>query len=161
VRVGESQKVEGKDAAVLDSLLEGELIQRQFFSVEDGKIGCMRRVQGVGDHAKDNTLTPPQPILDKELPVGAKWSWQGKIGTTSGKTTYEVLREEKITVKAGTYACLVIRATVEADDESRGVRLQWLAPGVGLVREETKVRTPTECWRTLGELLKSEGPKRK
>jgi hypothetical protein len=161
VKVGEPQKIDAKDARVLDSFLDGELIQRQFFIDTENEVECVRRVQGIGDHAKDNALSPGQKILSGELKVGQKWEWKGKVGAVESSTSYEVLREEKITVKAGSYNCLVIKADVTADDESRGVRVQWLAPGVGLVREETEVKTPTEVWRTQGELVKNEGPKKK
>ena len=160
-RVGDAQAIDSKSARVVDYLLDGELIQRQFFFEEADGVFCARRVQGIGEHAKDTLLIPPQRVLAKELGLGQKWEWKGKLGATGGTSTYEVLREERVKVRAGQFDCLVIKATAEADDESRAVRVQWLAPNVGLVREEIEVRTAAECWRTVGELLRSEGPKKK
>jgi hypothetical protein len=156
VAVGEAIKIEGKDARCLEWRLDGEKSQLAYYYDEGATISCVRRILGAGEHAHDYTLTPPQPVLQGDLSVGSSWQWTGKVGPTNGKQRFEVLREEKLKKIAGQdeIQAIVVRVTFSGDDESSGVSVKWLSPGIGLVREETEVKADQQVYRTLAVLTK-------
>ena len=143
-------KIEGRDAPALDYKLDEEPSQRAFFFLEaDGSITCPRRVLGSGEHAHDFLLQPALPVLQKgDLAVGETWTWSGKIGPQVGRQRFEVVREERVKTPAGTFDTLVLRVTYTGDDDSTGVQTKWLAPGVGIVREESEVRAEQQVYRS-------------
>jgi hypothetical protein len=161
VSTGEGLKIDGKDARCLEWRLDDEPAQKAYYFDNVDSILCARRILGAGEHAHEYTLTPPQPVITGDLVVGATWTWTGKVGPSSGKQQFQVLREEKVKAgPLGELGCVVIRMNFTGDDDSTGVSVKWLSPGVGLVREETEVKAESQVYRTLGVLTKFEKGKK-
>ncbi|MEZ0227051.1 MAG: hypothetical protein ACAI25_00380 [Planctomycetota bacterium] len=160
VHVGEADKVEGKDVRCLEWKLDDATAQKAFYLDEGTSIVCVRRVLGTGDHKHDFLFTPAQPVLKGDLAVGSKWTWEGSVGPTKGKQTFEVLREEKLKAAGQELSTIVVRMNYTGDDESTGVSVKWLAPGVGLVREESEVKADQQIYRTLAVLTKFDTGKK-
>jgi hypothetical protein len=158
VSMGESAKIDSKDARCLDYRLDGELTQRAYYFDEGATVSCPRRILLPGEHQRDYALTPAQPTLQGDLAVGSKWPWSGKIGSSKATQNFEVLREEKIKVPArpDEVSALVIKMTFSGDDESTGCSVKWYVPDIGLVREETEVKADQQTYKTLAVLTKSE-----
>lgn len=156
VTTGDALKIEGKDARCLEWRLDDEPAQRAYYYEDGTSVFCVRRILGVGEHAHEYPLVPPQPVLQGDLTVGSKWTWTGKVGPANGKQSFEVLREERVNAgPLGKLDCLVVRMTFSGDDDSTGVSVKWLSPGVGLVREETEVKADQSVYRTLAVLAKT------
>ncbi|MBI3723902.1 hypothetical protein HY251_08125 [bacterium] len=140
-------KIDDKDVRTLDYKLNGELAQSAFFREEEGKVLCLRRMLGVGEHKKTFDLVPAQPILSGELKVGSSWTWEGKTAAATGTESFTVLREERVKTPAGTFDTVLILATYKGSDDSTSSSAKWLSPGVGIVREETEVKTDKDSFR--------------
>lgn len=160
VAVGAPAKIEGKEARCLEWRLDEADAQRAYYIQDEKGVFCVQRRLGTGDRAHEYTLTPPQPVLQGDLVVGAKWTWEGTVGPSKGKQSYEVLREEKIKAAGQEFPTVVVRMTYTGDDESNGVSVKWLSPGVGLVREETEVKADQQIYRTLAVLTKFDTAKK-
>lgn len=160
VKTIEPVKLEGKDARGLEWKLDDALAQKAYYLDEGGQVACVRRILGAGEHAHDYIFTPAQPVLKGDLTVGSKWTWEGTVGPTKGKQSFEILREEKIKAAGQELPTIVVRMTYTGDDESTGVSLKWLSPGVGLVREESEVKADQQIYRTLAVLTKFETAKK-
>ncbi len=158
VYVTEPVKIGEQKAAALEWKLDQVLSQRAYFRVKDGNLLCLRRLQGASVHVKEFVLTPAQPTLKETLEVGQEWSWEGKSGPSAGKQTFKVLRAEDVESPAGTFKTLVVEAEFTGEDDSRGKTTRWLAPGVGLVKEISWVRTPKHVFHTEGVLIRFEKP---
>ncbi len=160
VSVGDIDKVDGKDARAIEWKLDDATAQKAFY-VEDGtSVTCVRRILGAGEHKHDYLFTPAQPVLKGELKVGDKWTWEGSVGPTKGKQSFEVLREEKLKAAGQELPTVVVRMTYTGDDESTGVSVKWLSPGIGLVREESEVKADQQVYRTLAVLTKFDTGKK-
>lgn len=157
VYVAEPQVIEGRQAAVLEWKLDGDLAQRCYFVTREEVLYCVKRIQGFGEHMKEFLLVDPQPTAREDLAVGDEWVWQGKAGPTPGRQTFKIVREEEVVTPAGTFRALVMQIEFEGEDESRGTTTRWLVKGTGIVREVSEVRTATSVFRTEGVLMKAEG----
>jgi hypothetical protein len=152
VQVGEKQ------AVALEWKLDQALAQRSYFRVEGGVLFCLKRLQGSAEHVKEFTLSPPQRFLPSKPAVGEEWTWTGLSGPASGTQRFKVLREEELRLPVGTFKTLVVESEFTGEDDSRGKTTRWLAPGVGIVKEVSEVRTPKQVFRSEGSLLKFEKP---
>lgn len=155
--VAEPQTLGGQVVHVLEWKLDGELAQRCYFTVDQGKVHCVKRIHGFGEHMKEFVLDPPQENVRAAMAIGTDWVWTGKAGPAAGKQTFRVVRQEKVELPAGTYDALVLEATFEGEDDTRGTTLRWLASGVGIVREVSEVRTANAVFRTEAKLTRVEG----
>lgn len=158
--VAEPQTLGGQLVHVLEWKLDGELAQRCYFTVDQGKVHCVKRIHGFGEHMKEFVLDPPQENVRTGMTIGTDWVWQGKAGPAAGKQTFRVVRQERVELPAGTYDALVLEATFEGEDDTRGTTLRWLAAGVGIVREVSEVRTANAVFRTEAKLTRVEGAPR-
>ncbi|RMG12391.1 MAG: hypothetical protein D6731_13795 [Planctomycetota bacterium] len=156
VYVTDPVPVDGAKAAVLEWKLDGVLAQRSYFRLGQDFLLCLRRLQGSGEHVKEFSLVPPQQFLPAAPKVGMEWSWAGKSGPSSGTQRFRIVRSERIEVPAGSFETLVVESEFTGEDDSRGKTTRWLAPGVGIVKEVSEVRTPTQRFRSEGVLVKYE-----
>ncbi len=156
VYVADPVKINNVRVAALEWKLDQALAQRSYFRVQGDALHCFRRLQGASEHVKDFTLDPPQPVVPKILKVGQEWTWTGRSGPSAGKQTFKVLREETIELPSGTFKALVLETEFTGEDDSRGKTTRWLAPGVGLVKEISEVRTPKQVFRSEGVLIRYE-----
>jgi len=159
--VAEPQVVEGKPVVVLEWKLDGDLSQREYYAVEEGVVRCVRRIHGYGEHMKEYSIDPPMETARRGLAPGQEWSWSGKTGPTPGKQLFKIAPAlKKVEVPAGTFDALEVTIEFEGEDDSRGKTTRWLAPGVGLVREVSEVRTANTVFRSEAQLSSYSGPKR-
>lgn len=146
--------------AVLEWKLDQELALREFFQVSKEGVSCVKRRQGYGERMKESAFAPAQLVVREGLAVGQEWRWEGKHNGVAGRQTFKVLAEEALETPAGTFQTLVLEVKYEGDDESRGATRRWLAAGVGIVKDESEVRTPAAVFRTEAVLTRFEGPKK-
>ena len=146
--------------AVLEWKLDQELALREFFQVTKEGVTCVKRRQGYGERMKESAFAPAQLVVRTGLAVGQEWRWEGKHNGVAGRQTFKVLAEEALETPAGTFQTLVLEVKYEGDDESRGATRRWLAAGVGIVKDESEVRTPAAVFRTEAVLTRFEGPKK-
>lgn len=146
--------------AVLEWKLDQELALREFFQVSKEGVSCVKRRQGYGERMKESAFAPAQLVAREGLAVGQEWRWEGKHNGVAGRQTFKVLAEEALETPAGTFQTLVLEVKYEGDDESRGATRRWLAAGVGIVKDESEVRTPAAVFRTEAVLTRFEGPKK-
>jgi hypothetical protein len=81
------------------------------------------------------------------MAVGKKWEWSGTVEPADGparKATalVRVTRRESIATKAGTFSAFRVELKLLVAGEGVTPATYWFAPGVGLVKEYTAVRTP-------------------
>lgn len=161
VYVAEPQVVDGKPAVVLEWKLDGDLSQREYYSVEEGVVRCVKRIHGYGEHMKEYSIDPPMETARRGLAPGQEWSWNGKTGPIVGKQSFKVAPTlKKVEVPAGTFDALEVTIEFEGEDDSRGKTTRWLAVGVGVVREVSEVRTAATVFRSEAQLSSYTGPKR-
>ena len=158
VYVAQPQAVGGAPASVVEWKLDGDLAQRSYFVVRGRSILCLKRIQGFGEHMKEFTMEPGQPFVRDELQVGDTWTWEGKVNGVDAKQRFTVLREEKLETPAGTFPTVVLQVEYTGEDDSRGWTRRWLAPGIGVVKDESEVTTPDSVFRTESILLRYEAP---
>jgi hypothetical protein len=156
VYVADPVKIDNVRVAALEWKLDQALAQRSYFRVKGDSLVCFRRLQGANEHVKDFTLDPPQPVVPKVLKVGQEWTWKGRSGPSAGQQTFKVLRAETLELPSGTFKTLVLETEFTGEDDSRGKTTRWLAPGVGLVKEISEVRTPKQVFRSEGVLVRYE-----
>ena len=159
VYVVDPQPLGDARVAVVEWSLDRELSQRDFYTVGPNGVGCVKRIQGFGEHMKEYLLTPAQVVAREGMAAGQEWRWEGKVNGVAGVQTFKVLREETIETPAGSFNALVLEVQFEGDDDSRGWKRLWLAAGVGLVKDESEVRTAGAVFRTEGVLTRFEAPK--
>lgn len=150
----------GQRVAVVEWRLDQELAQRDFFLVTPEGVACVKRIQGFGEHMKEFVLTPPQLVAREGLAVGQEWTWEGKVNGVTSRQRFKVEAEETLETPAGTFQTLRLLLQFEGEDDSRGVTRRWLAPGVGIVKDESEVKTAAAVFRTQGILSRFEVPRR-
>lgn len=158
VYVADPVTIDDKLAAALEWKLDQDLAQRSYFRVEGDYLRCVKRLQGFSEHVKEFTLSPAQPVVPVEPKTGQAWTWEGKAGPGPGKQSFKILREEQLETPAGIFKAIVIEASFDGEDDSRGTTTRWLAPGVGIVKEVSEVRTAVQVFRTEGVLVRYEVP---
>ncbi len=158
VYVTEPLEVAGRLSSVVEYKLDQDLAQRSYYVVEEGFLRCVKRLQGFAENVKDFLIVPALPVLPEEVEVGQKWTWEGKAGPDNGKQSSEVLRREQVETPAGTFDAFVVQTDYQGEDDSRGRLTRWVAPGVGVVKEVSEVRSPVRVFRTQGVLAQWEKP---
>ena len=80
------------------------------------------------------------PAIHFRLPaaVGARWQYDADYGLISVRHTGTVEAVETVSVPAGEFRCVKVRTVGITDGATVVERVAWYAPGVGLVREESK-----------------------
>lgn len=87
---------------------------------------------------------PPLPLLPADATIGTSWTWTGNVEfdelqATGASARLRIEAEEEVAVPAGTFRAI----RIEQIHEEPAVRVtRWLAPGVGLVREEQVLDDP-------------------
>lgn len=150
----------GQRAAVVEWRLDQDLAQRDFYQVTNEGVACLKRIQGFGEHMKEFQLTPPQVVAREQMTVGQEWTWEGKVNGVTSRQRFKVEAEETLETPAGTFQTLRLVLTFDGEDDSRGVTRRWLAPGVGIVKDESEVKTAAAVFRTSGTLSRLEVPRR-
>lgn len=156
VRVARREQVEGAPCAVLETRLGESLLETTWFCWDGKKLRNPRRQSkraalelhetgsAAGRIVLDLEALPPPPAegqppaADPALPG---WSWTSGDGLAQGKISF--LRREKLQLPGlGEVECLVLLelATFKVGTrQARQERRWWLAAGIGLVQEESRI----------------------
>ena len=147
VRVTGREKIGDVEAFVLATELSGASTEKEYVVVDATGIKMLRQTSGstVTDYAT--------PFVRLKLPpvAGDKWEWKGDIGKDKATVAYTNDGEEEITVPAGKYKAWKITAVMEIG----GVKhtgVNWFAPGVGLVRQQSEFETGGKKHKSVIEL---------
>lgn len=132
------QQFAGRPAYVLKTLSAGRAVQEKAYVV--GVQGVDRLAVGPRGETR---LVPPMPLLRYPIQPGQELSWSGKLvfpkGETPATAVCKVCCVDHVDTPAGTFDAYRIRILVTAYTPNNEMRYQsrvWLAPGVGIVREE-------------------------
>ena len=86
-------------------------------------------------------LDPPQTIVPATIKAGDSWDTDGEVAGMEMRQHFVVMKEESVTVAAGTFRAFRIHCE---DSSVMSAKLdRWFFPGVGFVKETTVVRGPT------------------
>ncbi|MFQ5793654.1 MAG: hypothetical protein ACE5JP_01220 [Candidatus Bipolaricaulia bacterium] len=148
--IGSAVTQGGRQLHVVESSVNGTLVQREYYFIEAHRIYAYAREYPSGLLLLD----PPEPMFDFPLAVGKVWNWIGRIGSFfEADIDFKVLREEVIEVPAGRFKTMRIRISGEASDGSNTTTTRWFAEGVGMVKEVSEVVSRTgESFAVQAEL---------
>jgi hypothetical protein len=119
----------------------GELVLRETYRAEAD--GVYRTAAGLEESGR---IVPPMPVLRLPLAKGASWSWTGTLKLADlaipGKASFKVGGIEQVKSPAGTFDAWPVVQTLTLAPPGTTPQVvnvtQWVAPGVGLVRTETR-----------------------
>jgi hypothetical protein len=110
-------------------------LQKEWYrKTPEGGVVCAKRVV----NEQEVQVDPPQPHLKGPLAPGASWKWEGRLEHGAASAVYTVEAEEEIQVPRGTFKAFRVKV-VTTTENGRGTVTRWLAPGVGMVKEEAEV----------------------
>ncbi|MGC8666615.1 MAG: hypothetical protein ACP5VE_00670 [Chthonomonadales bacterium] len=146
------ERFAGEPAYILQTLSGGRPVQEKAYGVSPQGVDRL----AVGPHAQTR-LDPPMPLLRYPIQPGQELSWSGKLvfpkGETPATAVCKVCCVDHVDTPAGTFDAYRLRILVTAYTPRNEMRYQsrvWLAPGVGIVREEY----PFSGRIAVGELLR-------
>jgi hypothetical protein len=109
----------------------------ELFEIKGGSVLAYKRLHPLA-HYRDITMSPPQQILKMPPVQGESWEWQGKIFGSASSSRFTVLPKEKVRIGKRHIEAVKIMEKGTTDHGSL-VDYRWYAPGIGLVRRESKV----------------------
>lgn len=151
VKVTGREKIGDVETFVLTTEIGGASTEKEFVVVDAAGIKMLRLTSG------GNTSDFATPFVRLKLPpaAGEKWEWKGDIGKEKAVVSYANEGEEEITVPAGKYKAWKVTAVMEiAGVKHTGVN--WFAPGVGLVRQQSEFESGGKKHKSVIELKSFE-----
>jgi hypothetical protein len=151
VKVTGKEKIGEVEAFVLTTEMGDSKSEREFIVSDATGIRMLR--QASGDRVTD--YAPPFVRLKLPAAKGDTWEWKGDVGKEKASVTFTNDGEEEITVPAGKYKAWKISAVMEIG----GVKhtgSNWFAPGVGLVRQESRFESGGKKHESVIELKSFE-----
>ena len=134
IKVTGREKIGDVETFVLTTeAAEGVATEREFFAIDATGLRLYR--QSTGD--KNTDYAPPLVRLKLPPAKGDTWEWKGEIGKEKASATYVNEGEEEIKVPAGTYKTWKITVSGE-HGSAKHKGTNWYAPGVGIVRQQSK-----------------------
>ena len=133
VKVTGREKFGEVETFILVTEMGGSSTDKEYLSVDATGIR-MHRI------ASEKTVTDySQPFVRLKLPpvAGDKWEWKGDIGKEKATASFTNEGEEDITVPAGKFKAWKVTAVVEIAGVKH-VGSNWFAPGVGIVKQQSK-----------------------
>jgi len=118
---------------VLEHTLRGKTIFTEYLKVSRDGVRITKWVTAKGEVE----FQPPVLAMKFNAKEGDSWTTASEIAAGSLEYAVEVLGEEEIEVQAGKYTAIKVRATM-TEQNATTVIVQWYAPGVGMVKEETE-----------------------
>lgn len=116
----------------------GKLYRHEVFRVNPRELALI----AVGTD-EEMTLDPPMPLLQVPASAGDGYIWEGQIlserGSVPASAYSRVTGPETVTVPAGKFQAWRIDTNLTAlvgDEKVRFPAWRWLAPGVGVVKEQ-------------------------
>jgi hypothetical protein len=133
----------GRVTFTVETKRGGEVAQREVYLMDEK--GVFRTASGAEELLK---IAPPLPVLTFPWQLGKSWKWKGKIGggdqddapaeaefTLSGPEELDTPAKKFVEV----YKLNQTYKLTTAEGEQTWRNTQWLAPNVGLVKQETDV----------------------
>jgi hypothetical protein len=151
VKVAGREKIGDVETFILVTEMGGSSTEKEFISVDATGIRMHRLVS-------DRNVTDfPQPFVRLKLPPakGDTWEWKGDIGKEKATATFTNDGEEEITVPAGKFKAWKISAVVEIGGVKH-VGSNWFAPGVGIVKQQSRFETGGKKHESVIELKSFE-----
>lgn len=151
VKVTGREKIGEVETFVLTTEISGSTTEKEFIAVDASGLRMYRQASG------DRVIDYPQPFLRLKLPPvkGETWEWKGEIGKEKATVVYTNDGEEEVSVPAGKYKAWKVSAVMEIG----GVKhtgANWFAPGVGVVRQESKFESGGKKHESVIELKSFE-----
>lgn len=94
----------------------------------------------------ENIITYSKPLLRVPFPleIGKTWNWQGYEVNDGDSVALsvkgQVLREETVETKMGKLKCVAVALEINSEKGSYAKMTEWLAPNIGIVKLEAKVK---------------------
>jgi hypothetical protein len=129
IRVASIQSLEGRQAAVLDTLVGSQVVASE--AIGKSAEGVFRI------NFNGYVASPPLQILRYPVHSGDTWTSTATVAGQQVKVDSKVAIE-KVTVPAGTFEAAVITSEGVTPDGKVHNKM-WLAPGVGLVKQEAQI----------------------
>ena len=130
----------------VSELLQGREVYRRRIATDPQGIGsyyaCDKKA-GQVEIAEDNSLppytrkffTPPKPFVKFGAPVGTILTWEGTVGTSSSRESYEVTGYQDITIPYGTFTnVMVVRDKWYMEGSLVSQEYYWINPTLGLLK---------------------------
>jgi hypothetical protein len=145
-RISGTENVDGKDLLKFEMHRGGAITNTDLLTINEQGIVCWARINLDGQQINFN---PPQMMIANPLKKGASWDFNSDTvgGELKVHQHYDVLGEEDIKVPAGEFHSFHIQG--EQTSPSPMTIDRWFAPGVGIVKDVTTMRT------ARGDLLQS------
>jgi len=128
----------GETAYFLQTLSGGHAVQEKAYRVTPQGVDRL----AVGPHGQTR-LDPPMPLLRYPIVAGQELTWSGRLvfpkGQVPASAVCKVCCVDHVDTPAGTFDAYRLRMVVTAYSPKNQMRYQsrvWLAPGIGIVREE-------------------------
>ncbi len=126
IRVAKTQSGTGRQAAQLETLVNGNVTATEFLGISDEGVFRLKM--------NGNDLTPPLQVL--RFPIKKSDTWASE-STVAGQTfkTNNMVDLQTVSVPAGKFEAVLV--TMEANTpQGRMTNKQWFAPGIGLVKQD-------------------------
>ena len=154
VKVTGKEKIGEVEAFVLTTEMGDSKSEREFIVSDAAGIRMLRQASG------DRVTEYAQPFIRLKLPAakGDTWEWKGDVGKEKVAVAFTNDGEEEITVPAGKYKAWKVSAVAEIG-AVKHAGSNWFAPGVGLVRQESRFESGGKKHENVIELKSFEpGP---
>jgi hypothetical protein len=132
------QSFQGKEFLKFETKTDGVVTKTELMTLDDHGLICHARGGRDGRMAR---LDPPQTIVPANLKGGDTWDSDGEVAGMEMHQHFVVVREENVTVAAGSFRAFRIHC--EDSSLMAASMDRWFLPGVGFVKETTTVRGPT------------------
>ncbi len=153
-RLDGSQVIDGSTFLKFEMHRGHQVTTTELMTIDDGGIHCAYRILGDGERVR---LTPPQTIVAAPLKRDSSWDFDGIAGGSTVRQHYIMMGEQEITVPAGKFRAMRILGEQKAPDDTTIER--WFAPGIGIVKDVTTMRSPAGDQLQRIELVLKQPPK--
>ncbi len=130
------QNIDGKNLLKFEMHRDGLITNTDFLIVDENGIACWGRMNLDGETVRFN---PPQIIVSAPLKTGAHWDFNGQAGDFAVRQRYDLVGEEDIEVPAGEFHAFHIHGEQTAPSPMTIER--WFAPGTGIIKDVTIMRS--------------------
>ncbi|MDQ2868489.1 MAG: hypothetical protein M3R59_08800, partial [Verrucomicrobiota bacterium] len=127
-----------KDDVELESSTDGSTATTEVLREGNGDVQLIAEINATG---KRTAVEPPAIFLPAKLAAGTTWNFRGEIAGFAIALPQTIVREEEVTVPAGTYKALYVRGEKSGTFQTRTER--WFVRDVGWVKEILTQRSPT------------------
>lgn len=151
VKVTGKEKIGEVEAFVLTTEIGGSLTEKEFMVADAAGIRMLRQASG------DRVIDYATPFVRLKLPPakGDTWEWKGDIGKEKASVVFTNEGEVDIAVPAGKYKAWKVSVVMEIGG-IKHTGANWFAPGVGIIRQESKFESGGKKHESVIELKSFE-----